>query len=40
MIGLRSLKKEELDSTYASVKKLVEIMELENVKVTFFFDQE
>lgn len=40
MIGLRSSKKEQLDSTYASVKKLMGIMEFENVKVIFFLDHE
>jgi DNA-binding MarR family transcriptional regulator len=38
--GLGNLKKEELNSIYDSVSKLVEIMEAQNVKVTFFFDQE
>ncbi|OGP94708.1 MAG: hypothetical protein A2157_01185 [Deltaproteobacteria bacterium RBG_16_47_11] len=40
MFEIRSLKKEVWDSTYASLKKAVGIMEFENVKVTFFFDQE
>lgn len=38
--GLRNLKKGELSLIYDSVKKLVEIMEAQNLKVTFFFDQE
>lgn len=38
--GLRKLKRRELNSIYDSVEKLVEIMEAQNVKVTFFFDQE
>lgn len=38
--GLRNLNREELDSIYHSFQKLVEIMEAQNVKVTFFFDQE
>jgi DNA-binding MarR family transcriptional regulator len=38
--GLRKLKKKEIDSIYHSVQTLVEIMEAQNVKVTFFFDQE
>ena len=38
--GLRNLKKKELNSIYDSIQKLVIIMEAENVKVTFFFDQE
>ncbi len=38
--GLRKLKKEELKSIYDSVEKLVKIVEAQNVKVTFFFDQE
>lgn len=38
--GLNKLKREELNSIYDSVEKLVEIMEVQNVKVTFFFDQE
>ena len=37
--GLRNLNREELDSIYHSFQKLVEIMEAQNVKVTFFFDQ-
>lgn len=38
--GLKKLKREELNSLYDSVRKLVEIMEVQNLKVTFFFDQE
>ncbi len=38
--GLRRLRKEKLDLMYSSLQKLVEIMEAENVKVTFFFSQE
>jgi len=38
--GLRKLKKKELNPIYNSVQKMVEIMEAQNVKVTFFFDQE
>lgn len=38
--GLKNLKKRELDLIYESVQRLVEIMEVKNVKVTFFFDQE
>jgi DNA-binding MarR family transcriptional regulator len=38
--GLKNLKKKELKLIYDSVQKLVEITEAQNVKVTFFFDQE
>ena len=38
--GLKQLKKGELNLIYDSVQKLVKIMEVENVKVTFFFDRE
>ncbi len=38
--GLNRLKKKELTSIYDAVKELVEIVEAQNVKVTFFFDQE
>jgi DNA-binding MarR family transcriptional regulator len=38
--GLRRLEKNKLNSIYDSVNKLVEIMEAQHVKVTFFFDQE
>jgi DNA-binding MarR family transcriptional regulator len=38
--GLRRLKKKKLNSIYDSVNKLVEIMEAQHVKVTFFFDED
>jgi DNA-binding MarR family transcriptional regulator len=38
--GLRKLKEDELFLIYKSVEKLVGIMEAEDVKVTFIFDQE
>jgi MarR family transcriptional regulator, organic hydroperoxide resistance regulator len=38
--GLRKLKKAELEIVHNSVQKLVEIVEAENVKATFFFDEE
>ena len=38
--GLTKLKGRELNLIFDSVKKLVEIMEAQNIKVTFFFDQE
>jgi DNA-binding MarR family transcriptional regulator len=38
--GLRGLNRGELRSIYDSIQKLVEIMEAQNVKATFFFDQE
>jgi len=38
--GLRKLNRGELNSIYHSVQKLVEIMEAQNLKVTFFFDQD
>ena len=38
--GLRKLEGKELNSIYDSFQKLVEIMEVQNVKATFFFDQE
>ncbi len=38
--GLKQLKREELGLIYRSVQKLVEIMEAQNMKVTFFFDRE
>ena len=38
--GLRKLKAKELNSIYDSSLKLVEIMEAQNVKATFFFNQE
>jgi len=40
IFGLRKLKKEELNLIYQSVRKLVKIMEAEDLKVTFFYDQE
>jgi MarR family transcriptional regulator, organic hydroperoxide resistance regulator len=38
--GLRTLQKRDLNSIHRSVQELVTIMEVQNVKVTFFFDQE
>jgi MarR family transcriptional regulator, organic hydroperoxide resistance regulator len=38
--GLRKLKRAELHVIYESVRKLAEILEADNVKVTFFFDKE
>ena len=38
--GLRKLGKGKLNLIYNSIQELVEIMEAQNVKVTFFFDQE
>jgi DNA-binding MarR family transcriptional regulator len=38
--GLNKLKKEELNLIYDSVQKMVDIMEAQRVKVTFFCDQE
>jgi MarR family transcriptional regulator, organic hydroperoxide resistance regulator len=40
LYGLRKLKKEDIDVIYQSVQKLVEIMEAQDLKVTFFYDQE
>jgi DNA-binding MarR family transcriptional regulator len=40
IFGLKNLKRRELNLIYNSLQKLVEIMEAQNVKVTFFFDQE
>ena len=40
LYGLRKLKKEELNHIYESAQKLVKIMEAQNLKVTFFYDQE
>ncbi len=37
--GLTKLKRRELNLIFNSVHKLVEIMEAQNIKVTFFFDQ-
>jgi DNA-binding MarR family transcriptional regulator len=38
--GLRKLKRKELNSIHHSVQKLVEVMEAQDVKVTFFFNLE
>jgi len=38
--GLGKLKEAELNIIYRSVRKLVEVMEAQDLKVTFFFDQE
>lgn len=38
--GLKRLRKERLNLIYDSVQELVEIMEAQKMKVTFFFDQE
>jgi len=38
--GLRNLEKRKLNLIYESLRELVGIMEVKNVKVTFFFDQE
>ncbi len=38
--GLRGLNRVQLRSIYDSIQKLVEIMEAQNVKATFFFHQE
>ncbi len=38
--GLMKLSEDELNIIYESVKRLAEIAEAENVRVTFFFDQE
>jgi DNA-binding MarR family transcriptional regulator len=38
--GLKNLKRRELNIIYNSAQKLVEIMEAQNIKATFFFDQE
>ena len=40
LYGLRKLKKGELHLIHRSVQKLVEIMEAQDLKVTFFYDQE
>ena len=37
--GLRKLKKEKLNLIYESVQELVGIMEAQNLKVTFIFDE-
>ena len=38
--GLRNLRKEELNSICTSLQKLVALMEAQNVKARFFFDEE
>jgi DNA-binding MarR family transcriptional regulator len=38
--GLRRLKRAELSSVHDSIRKLVEVMEAEDVKATFFFSEE
>ena len=38
--GLRKLKRDELHAIYESIRKLMEIVEAQDVKVTFFFDKE
>ena len=38
--GLRKLEKKKLNRIYESVQELVGIMEAQNLKVTFFFDEE
>jgi MarR family transcriptional regulator, organic hydroperoxide resistance regulator len=38
--GLRNLNKKELNSIHDSLQKLVALMEAQNVKATFFFDEE
>jgi len=38
--GLRELRKGKLNLIYNSIQELVEIMEAQSLKVTFFFDQE
>ena len=38
--GLKNLQKGKLNSIFNSTRKLVEIMEAEDVKATFFFDEE
>ena len=38
--GLTKLKRRELTVIFNSIQKLVEIMEAQRIKVTFFFDQE
>jgi len=38
--GLKKLERRKLNSIYDSVQKLVQIMAVQNVKATFFFDQE
>ena len=38
--GLKKMKREELHLIHESVRRLTEIVEAENVRVTFFFDKE
>jgi DNA-binding MarR family transcriptional regulator len=38
--GLRKFKKDQLILIYESIHELVKIMEAQNMKVTFFFDEE
>ena len=38
--GLRKLRKEDLDRIHASIQELVAIMEAQDLKVTFIFDEE
>ena len=38
--GLKKMKRDDLHLIYESVRRLMEIVEAENVKVTFFFDKE
>jgi DNA-binding MarR family transcriptional regulator len=38
--GLKRLRREELNSIFTAMQTLVEIMEAESVKATFFFDEE
>jgi MarR family transcriptional regulator, organic hydroperoxide resistance regulator len=40
IFGLGNLKRNQLNSIYDSLQQLVKIMEAQNVKVTFFFDQD
>ena len=40
LYGFTKVKKEELNLIYQSVQKLVEITEAQNLKGTFFYDQE
>jgi len=40
VFGLRKLERPRLNSIYDSVQKLVQIMAVQNVKATFFFDHE
>jgi DNA-binding MarR family transcriptional regulator len=38
--GLRNLEEKEVTAIYRSVRKLVELMEAQDLKVTFFFDED